>query len=97
MPETVGAYSNLTGSQRDALWAVYHRDDSTPRTIASVLPSSYQTVYNAIDRLEEEDLVETETHPTDGRRRVVSCTDRGKQLLADRQKWERGGPEVADA
>ncbi|WP_435065924.1 MarR family winged helix-turn-helix transcriptional regulator [Halobaculum sp. EA56] len=97
MPETVQLYADLAGSQRDTLWAVYHYDRSTPRTIAGVLPSSYQTIYNAIDRLEDESLVETEAHPTDGRQRVVTCTERGKQVLADRQKWERGGPEVADA
>jgi DNA-binding PadR family transcriptional regulator len=89
---------DLTGFQRDLLYAITGLDEPKGLAIKEELANYYETeinhgrLYPNLDTLVEKGLVSKGT--IDDRTNSYSLTRRGKQEIRDRREWEA---EYADA
>jgi DNA-binding PadR family transcriptional regulator len=82
---------NLTGFQRDLLYAISSQTKPSGQEIKEILERDVEEVrhgrlYPNLDTLVEEGLVEK--GQLDRRTNYYDITEEGKQLLAERREWE---------
>ncbi|PSQ43157.1 PadR family transcriptional regulator [Halobacteriales archaeon SW_7_68_16] len=92
---------DLTGFQRDLLYAVMGLDDPHGLAIKEDLESYYGTeihhgrLYPNLDKLVNKGLIEKGSR--DRRTNTYTLTRRGKRELKDRYEWEQGKMESGAA
>lgn len=77
------AQLGLTAQQAAVLLALSGLDDATPSTLADALGIDRPTMTGVVRRLERDGWVRQSPHPTDGRARIVTPTDRTLHALPD--------------
>jgi DNA-binding PadR family transcriptional regulator len=82
---------NLTGFQRDLLYAISSQTKPSGQEIKEILERDVEEVrhgrlYPNLDTLVEEGLVEK--GQLDRRTNYYDITEEGKQLLSERREWE---------
>lgn len=83
----------LTGFQRDLLYVVAGLEEPKGITVQRELESAYGSsviharVYQNLDTLEEEDLVEKGAK--DARTNYYALTEDGREVIEERREWER--------
>lgn len=84
--ERAAGEAGLTPAQHQLLLAVRGfpgPEDPSTSDVAEVLGLRNHSAVELIDRAIEADLVDRRPDPDDGRRRLLSLTDRGQALLAE--------------
>jgi DNA-binding MarR family transcriptional regulator len=77
----VNARFGLTAPQLWALWELDRQGAMALGALAKALQLHPSTVVGLVDRLEEKDLAQRESDPTDGRRIRIRLTPKGRGLL----------------
>lgn len=93
--KTKSDFFDLTGFQRDLLWAIAHEGGAEYGLgiRESLEESGYDEIHHGrlypnLDTLVRSGFVEK--NELDRRTNEYALTDAGNELLADRQSWERG-------
>lgn len=82
--ESAARAEGITPAQHQLLLAVRgHRGDGPPSVteVAEALQRRRHSIVELIDRAREHGLVSTETDPTDARRRLITLTSRGHEVI----------------
>lgn len=82
--EEAAREAGITPAQHQLLLAVRGFDGSSPSTadVADMLQQSHHSVVELIDRAEAAGLVTRSADPADARRRLISVTPEGQDVLA---------------
>lgn len=82
--ESAARSEGITPAQHQLLLAVRgHRGTEPPSVteLAQALQRRRHTIVELIDRAREHDLVRSEADPTDARRRLITLTPRGREVI----------------
>lgn len=74
---------DLTGPQFSVLTTVYQRPGLDQITVAGLVALDNSTMTDVARRLENRGLLNRTPCPADGRRKLLTLTDRGRQLLGE--------------
>ena len=79
LDQRLGAHGVSVGQFR-LLLVLWEQEQLTQAEIAHYLGIEQPTVARTLERMERDGLIKTMAHPTDGRRTLISLTERGRIL-----------------
>lgn len=91
---TASAGSGVTLSQISVLKRLDHEGPATVTALAQAEQIRPQSLNATVSSLQVSGYVERTAHPTDGRRKVIALTERGRRFVRERK--EAGHGHLAD-